>query len=105
MILEDYLGFTAAEIDGRRITASIPGVPSFPFKRMGHTHTFSQNERWIEVFYHDDCIDVITRLTDEFTNAVAEGFYALMLRYFQAATEKEEMDARAASSGWSAGTV
>lgn len=89
VILEDYLGFPV-EIEGPRIFGGIPGKPSFPFKRVtDFQHTFDHDERWIEVFYDDNSIDVITRGADEFTNAIAEGFYALMMRYCQGATERE----------------
>lgn len=39
-------------------------------------------ERWMEVFWCDGGIDVVTRLADEYTNNIAEGFAELAKRFW-----------------------
>jgi hypothetical protein len=63
-----------------RFFAYPPGVPSDPFPGLGPP---VQDTRWFEVYLHEDAIDVITRMADEFTMVVAEGFAALCARYWQ----------------------
>lgn len=40
--------------------------------------------RCIELFPHDNSVDVITRLADEFTDALADGLARLLARYYRA---------------------
>jgi len=40
------------------------------------------DERWIEIWPDDHCVDVITRLADDITNAIAEGLAKLLTRMF-----------------------
>ncbi len=91
IILEDYLGKGAkVELQDKRIFGTVPGTPSFPFKRVveGMGKEFNdQNERWIEIYMDEKDIDIITRGQDEFTNNVAQGFYELIKRFYQ--TDKE----------------
>jgi len=64
----------------------LPGKPSWAFRRvegfqeMGRTHEVHP-ERWIEVWPGDDCIDIMTRQSDKFTNSIARGI-ALTLALF-----------------------
>lgn len=90
-VLEDYLGDAAVKVelaDRNRIIALLRGRPTFPFRRvhgykdMGRVFE-KQDERWIEVYRHTGAIDVITRLSDEYTNVVAEGFAKLCARFWQ----------------------
>ena len=88
--LEDYLGdvLLRIDIDGARITALLKGKPRFPFRRIEEMGSYTEgqeqhDERWIEVYWTNKSIDVITRMTDEFTNVVAEGFAALAARFWE----------------------
>lgn len=47
----------------------LPGKPSYPF-----THQDRDDERWFEVSFAADNIDVLTRQQDPITNAIATGF-------------------------------
>lgn len=86
-VLEDFLGdvLVKLDVDGKHISAKIVGKPSFPFRRI-HGDEFlapmteQHSERWLEVHVDKAYVDVITRITDEFTNVVAEGFAALCAR-------------------------
>jgi hypothetical protein len=89
-VLEDYLGdvLLRIDVDGPRITALLKGKPSFPFKRIPEMGKYTEgqeqhDERWLEVYWTNTNIDVITRMTDEFTNVVAEGFAALAARFWE----------------------
>jgi hypothetical protein len=92
--LEDYLGGAALSVtidvvnDPNRIIALLHGKPSFPFRRnkeVGKSREMTEqhDERWLEVYWTKGSIDVITRMTDEYTNVVAEGFAALCARFWQ----------------------
>jgi hypothetical protein len=91
-VLEDYLGGAAVEvsINQQHITAILVGRPNFPFRRVpdheSMAATSEQHEqRWLEVYVGPkrDHIDIITRMTDEFTNVVAEGFAQLAARFWK----------------------
>lgn len=88
-VLRDYLGGAATEItdDKHRITALLVGKPSFPFKSIKAQAKYREvreihDERWIEVYVSKGGIDVITRMTDEYTNVLAEGFAVLAARFW-----------------------
>lgn len=103
MLLEDYLNgagsidYSKEEEQGRWYV-TLPGLPSFPFKRLepdlGARQEMLPDERWFEVYVghiHQSPedgmgpnIDVITRMADEYTNVVALGFAELVVRYYQA---------------------
>ena len=82
LVLRNYLG-EIGEIEFKNSTwfCTLPGKRTHPFKNVPG---FAQKacvdgaeERWFEVFWHDDeinAIDIITRQQDDFTNAVAVGF-------------------------------
>jgi len=85
--LEDYLGDACIghHIDGPRITVTLMGKPSYPFRRHPGFEKYAavseqREDRFFEVFVEKDKIDIITRQTDEFTNVVAEGFAVLCAR-------------------------
>lgn len=89
-VLEDYLSGAAVKVDedGQRIYAILQGKPSFPFKRIptyerDGAYQEQHDERWIEVYWSVGSIDVITRMTDEYTNGVAEGFATLVARFWK----------------------
>jgi hypothetical protein len=88
--LEDYLGGATegVYIDNDRVFAVLRGKPSFPLKRIPEMAKYSEaseqhKERWLEVCRTSTSIDVITRMTDEYTNVVADGFVALVARFWK----------------------
>lgn len=101
-VLEDYLKGLVLKIDfgkGRSKSKEtefwsilLPGKPSFPFKRLMRGRTMGaeiHKERWFEVVVSRKGkkvtdIDVITRLSDEITGVIADGFVALCQRYWKA---------------------
>jgi hypothetical protein len=88
VVLEDYVGGAGmVKLHEGRLYAVFHGKPSYPFRRVkGYEemrHAAEQHdERWMEVFVDKDNLDVITRQTDEFTGAVAEGFAQLAARFW-----------------------
>jgi hypothetical protein len=91
-ILADYLAGAGVidSSDNERLIVGLVGLPSYPFKSLDNCAAGmyeEHNGRWLEVFIgldaNDKYIDIITRTQDEFTNVVAEGFAALMCRYFE----------------------
>ena len=92
-LAEDFFGGGAVhyEDDGSRLYVTLHGAPSNPFERsepgVGLLNR-QQIERWIEVYYADPkYVDVITRMADSYTNALAEGFAALLAHYYGARRE------------------
>lgn len=106
IILEDYLhGLGEIDRDDKdRVFVKIPGAYSSPFRRINERAARDQKVfgpggdledpgRWFEVFFdlNDEGgknIDVITRMADEVTNVIAEGFAKLIARYFQGRLEQ-----------------
>ena len=85
ILLEDYLTDAGkVEIQDGRYFATLVGRASNPFKRIAGAHSPEAYERFFEVYVGIDCIDVITRQQDEFTNNVAKGFQELCLRFYDA---------------------
>lgn len=82
-LLLDYLGGvgeTAFGID--RWICSLPGTPGQSF--VARPEGYYDRERWFEVFCHTDQIDVITRMADPFTCAVADGFVQRCVEFLHA---------------------
>lgn len=65
-------------------TVGVPGVGCNPLCRLAGTEDASQGERWFEVYLTDDSLDVLTRMQDQFTNAIAEGFAEMIARWYEA---------------------
>ncbi len=89
--LQCYLGMAVDEIsiDDNRMTAVLVGAPSFPFRHIKGYEDFAaaseiHDERWFEVYYDSKYVDIITRMADEYTNVVADGFAALCARFWKA---------------------
>lgn len=61
--------------EGNFLFIALPGNASF-----NDRFTPPDNVRWFEVFYDKDYVDVMTRLQDEFTSAVADGFARAIAR-------------------------
>ena len=64
---------TEVVADGQRITISIRGGSTDPYRGLGAKSMPIRPDRWIEVFLADDNLDVITREQDQLTNALADG--------------------------------
>lgn len=93
MAAEDYfryLGAVEDRADQKRLYVSLPGTPTSPSTRLAEQFVGSpQQQRWIEVYYGDLAryVSVITRLQDEATNALADGFAQFCQRFWQGEME------------------
>jgi len=85
-----YAG-TMADIAFRddRWYINIPGKPSCALENYYGVGMLRDlpDERWIEVWPGDDCVDVITRQADDITNAIAEGLARLLARLWNGKCE------------------
>lgn len=101
-VLEDYLGeagivtFEAdADVPKEWLWITLRGAPSYPLKRVApeHAHVAAFAEmmhdpRTFEIFVGEDHISVITRMSDEYTKVVAEGFANLAARWWKGRREE-----------------
>ena len=101
-VLEDYLGPTCIScrwlVD--RWSAMIIGTKSWPFRRVSDPSSASAKmhaeewaacgDRWIEVVFGKDNIDVITRQQDELVNTIASGFATLVERHWGGQLEDDK---------------
>lgn len=86
-LLEDFVGAggTVRWVDEQnRFYVDLVGTYSDPLRRLDDHFAMIHNElskeydgsprpRWIEVWFGDDCIDVMTRQADDFTHWLAHG--------------------------------
>jgi hypothetical protein len=87
-LIEDYLGGALQELtqDEGRFYAKLVGKPSTPWRRLKGWENYAEvmeqhKERWFEVdFGNKKGLDVITRMTDEYTDVVATGFAEMVAR-------------------------
>jgi hypothetical protein len=71
-----------------RFYVSFKGKGTQPFTtKAKEVYNPYRDERWFEVWIGEEKISVITREQDPITNAIAEGFAALIARYFQGKRE------------------
>lgn len=92
LIMEDYFnGLGTIDYSHEKVWyISIPGKPSFPFKRIDPAFFDRdknyQDERWIEFDYctleSHKSVDVMTRHADHLTNDLARGLAETIARYF-----------------------
>jgi hypothetical protein len=105
MVVEDYFG-ECGQVklfigkNNRKFSdwfmIKLPGEPTEPLRRVVDSDTqrvlkmgrqFRPKDRWIEVIYTESrlfvCVNVLTRMQDEFTTAVAEGLAQLLARFWQ----------------------
>lgn len=80
--LEDYVGKAGSVFMKDRLYCVLPGKTSSALKRAAPgfarpAEIECDTKRLFEVCVHEDSIYVITRMADEFTAAVAEGFAVL----------------------------
>lgn len=92
MLLRDYMGGAGRvrwHAGTGRYFIDLPGHCSSPTWRVGHVgRSFEPGaKRWIEVFLHNDCVDVITRVADDFTNGIAERLADVLARAFDGKAE------------------
>jgi hypothetical protein len=88
-LLEDFFG-QAGEVkwDRDRFFVVLVGKPSHPLKRMPGVPSWmaatseEAEKRWIEVWMDEKCVDVMTRMSDAFTNALAHGLAELIARFW-----------------------
>jgi hypothetical protein len=83
------------------ITVSLPGKPTHALEGIAPNVSSESlsTERWFEVVVHGDrCVDVLTRMQDQFTNAVAKSVAETLRRYWDGSDEPP-VDARSAHDG------
>jgi hypothetical protein len=85
--LRGYMGeLGTIEIDDKGwVFVVIPGKPSEPLSTMWKR----DDERWFEIFFDDNKIDIITRTQDTLTNCIAEGFAKFCERYWEGTLDQE----------------
>jgi len=97
-VIKDYLGETMTSLkwEGDRFFACLVGKTTAPLKSVADedlrrilTHRDGE-ERWMEVWLADDCLDVMTRGMDEYTNNVADGLAKIFARFWQGKLEMEK---------------
>lgn len=91
--LEDFLGAFATKVYWQkdRWFAELVGTKTWPFKRIeDESHPLFEahkaeetEERWIEVWLDNKCVDVMTRHGDWATNTLAGGFAKLVAQYWK----------------------
>jgi len=108
-LLEDYVRGLATQVTFEAAPSKdksmefwgvlLPGTPTFPFRRVkGFEGLFGEGkmqpkERWFEVVVTRDkdkvtSLDVITRLADELTGVIADGFVAICVRCWKAKVDR-----------------
>jgi hypothetical protein len=93
VVIEDFLGgIGSIEWSGDRFIVTLPGKGTLALQRTspvfagveGFCH---EDGRWFEVWFGDDCIDVITRFQDDFTNALAKRFASIIAHWWEGKLE------------------
>lgn len=80
LLVDDYLQSDALwerlerTSDGHVLFVVLPGEN----RRIEGAH----EDRYLEIYVDDDHVDVMTRFADDYTNAVADGFYKLVQRIY-----------------------
>ena len=87
-VAKNFFGDAALIKDGGdRLFVTLPGTTSDPtagLKHLMHDPVVGEKgERWIEVYIDTKYVDVITRMADPYTNALAAGLAELYRRYWQ----------------------
>lgn len=60
-----------------RVIVTLAGKPSWVVSEAAHD---DHAKRWFEIYADDNHIDVITRRQDDYTNAIADGFFETIVR-------------------------
>ncbi len=93
-ILRNYFDAAALsiEFDNARWVITLFGQPTSPFKGIAGAHASvhyqTYHERWIEVHIHDDGLDIETKKQDEYTNDLARGLQACLIKFYTASVER-----------------
>lgn len=92
-LLEDYLRNLGATIrwDRDRFFCTLPGKPCDGLARLSSlgSRPGLPEERWIEVWKDHTSVDVMTRCADDITNAIADGLFEIIARFWRA-TERHD---------------
>lgn len=90
-VLEDFFnGQATITWDKNRYMVCLPGSCKHPLLRISplftEGHAPEHRLRWLEVWEDKErtCLDVMTRLQDEYVNALAEGLIEVFRRFWQA---------------------
>lgn len=96
-VVRNTLGYagTIEEKNGKKglpwLCVTLPGKPTNALEGIAPNLPLSEEmlpeERWFEVFVHDDCVDVLTRMQDEYTNAIAKSVAETLKRYWEGSDE------------------
>jgi hypothetical protein len=98
LVLEDYVRDLATEVRWHkdRFIVTLPGMGSHPAARISDSATLRlaaqedrKNERWFEVCFGDDNLDVITRRGDWITNAIATEFARICAQFWRGDLEMD----------------
>jgi hypothetical protein len=83
-ILEDYFGAFATEIrwNQDRFVVSLVGDGTSMFNRVSGAYRVPNGSRWIEVWMEKGSLDVITRLADNATSALADELARRLARFY-----------------------
>jgi len=87
-VIQSFFG-EAGEVEWSedRWIVSLPGEPSWPYAALlPEVGKDYGPERWLEVFYGNP-INVITRLADPYTNALAKGLAECITLYWESTLE------------------
>lgn len=91
--LSDYLlGIGVVEWEKDRFFVTLPGQVTSPFRRIPEAHPRTKMEdprvRSIEVIPSKNKVDVLTRSMDEVTCVLADGYAALLARFWEGTLEE-----------------
>lgn len=89
-LLEDFFGDAATHVnwDRDRFFVELCGRPTAALRRQDGVPWFyaaaleEARDRWIEVWLGRDCVDVMTRNADEYTNGCAAALAQIVARWF-----------------------
>jgi hypothetical protein len=92
-VIVDFCGGAATEVkwERDRFFVLLVGTTSAPLKRIPGVAPLVASddggERWLEVWFDDESLDVLTRHQDEFTHAVALGLAKVFARFWDGKLE------------------
>ncbi len=85
-VLGNFLGGVGTiEWKRDRFFVALPGTPTLASAGFPEAIPYGMRpeERWIEVWYKDNGLDVITRDQDDFTNALASALAEIFARFWK----------------------